>query len=361
MKVTLFRGFTLVELLVVIAIIGVLIALLLPAVQMAREAARRSQCINHLKQIGIGVHNFHDTRDGLPPAAIGATENASNNLVFRGAGILPLLYPFIEQQSLYDIIVSYGFDTQLDNNWFATTLSKEQRNGFGSVPIIRCPTRRSSGVLLSASNYTNNNYGQGDGQITQYGPVTDYAGVIHTVDGTNSTQKYWANNSSFLNAHRGPFRAALLVSNDPKAWQARDTFAWIQDGTSNQLLFGERHIPTDRIGQCHGTTATTIRPENVDCSYLVAWERAGFTSLRAMMSYQTNATNARLISRATDFNPPSTGDALNTHNYAFGSWHSGICNFVLGDGSVRGISVTVPQDILKAVSRVDDGVAVTLP
>ncbi|MDR1270648.1 MAG: DUF1559 domain-containing protein, partial [Planctomycetaceae bacterium] len=80
---------------------------------------------------------------------------------------------------------------------------------------------------------------------------------------------------------------------------------------------------------------------------------------RAIFSYQHSSTNARTIARPTDFNPPSTNDALG--HYAFGSWHSGICNFVLGDGSVRGISVTTPQNILKAVSRVDDGEAVTLP
>ncbi|MDR2704474.1 MAG: DUF1559 domain-containing protein, partial [Planctomycetaceae bacterium] len=86
-------AFTLVELLVVIAIIGVLIALLLPAVQAAREAARRMTCTNHLKQFGLGIHNFHDTKSGLPPTMI----FYPGRLSFWG-----LLYPYVEQQSLYD-------------------------------------------------------------------------------------------------------------------------------------------------------------------------------------------------------------------------------------------------------------------
>jgi prepilin-type N-terminal cleavage/methylation domain-containing protein len=99
-------GFTLVELLVVIAIIGVLIALLLPTVQAAREAARRMTCTNHQKQIGIAVHNFHDTLNGLPSAMLWnnidtgsaiADRNKMGTMSFWG-----LIYPFIEQQALYN-------------------------------------------------------------------------------------------------------------------------------------------------------------------------------------------------------------------------------------------------------------------
>jgi prepilin-type N-terminal cleavage/methylation domain-containing protein len=101
------RGFTLVELLVVIAIIGILVALLLPAVQAAREAARRMSCSNNLKQISLGLHNYHDTYKTFPPDAIWygnpkGTQAASGDQ--RHFTWITLLLPFIEQAPLHDAI-----------------------------------------------------------------------------------------------------------------------------------------------------------------------------------------------------------------------------------------------------------------
>jgi len=370
------QGFTLVELLVVIAIIGMLIALLLPAVQAARESARRMQCANHHKQLGIAVHNFHDALGGLPPSAIGDIARVSSvNIDFRGLSMWGLLYPFVEQISLHSIIVDRGYDKTFDNDWFANVLTEGQRQAFGSVSILRCPTR-SRGSGLSASNWTDKDHGAGAGQITQYGPVTDYAGVLHytrQVNGGNAntnSAKYWArgfcqNDSRLaLSYFMGPFRVADVSDTDSKkSWQPRDTFAWIEDGTSNQLLIGERHVPLDRIGQCHGTNSAVavdgIRQENVDCSYLVGWERMGFAGLRAMYAEGLSPAS-RPLARPEDFSisKNSTGDPLT--NYAFGSWHPGVCLFVLGDGAVRTLPVTTDTSILTNASRVNDGNAISL-
>jgi prepilin-type N-terminal cleavage/methylation domain-containing protein len=135
------RGFTLVELLVVIAIIGVLVALLLPAVQAAREAARRIQCANNLKQIGLGLHNYHDTYTKLPPA-LWANPNGSA-LDDDGFGWMVSILPYIEQQPLFNLINPQGAPGVLGN----ATVFEQYYPGLPMVPggdtvvkPYRCPS-----------------------------------------------------------------------------------------------------------------------------------------------------------------------------------------------------------------------------
>jgi len=111
-------GFTLVELLVVIAIIGLLVALLLPAIQAAREAARRTECSNKLKQIGLALHNYHDTYNVFPPGAITKTTscslNTGNTRTDGGAPWTVLTLPFMEQSSLHD---RFDFSKPFASRW----------------------------------------------------------------------------------------------------------------------------------------------------------------------------------------------------------------------------------------------------
>ncbi len=138
-------AFTLVELLVVIAIIGILIALLLPAIQAAREAARRSQCTNNLKQMALAMHNYHDSHDRLPPFAVTDRDN-------RWAWSA-LILPFVEQQSLYESLgVSTSFlMPRLDD----TSVPEEIRDILrSSIPVYRCPSDTGSDTNPNFDNPT---------------------------------------------------------------------------------------------------------------------------------------------------------------------------------------------------------------
>ena len=375
------RGFTLVELLVVIAIIGVLIALLLPAVQAAREAARRSQCSNHLKQIGIAVHNFHDTRDGLPPSNF----YSDGRVTFWG-----FIYPFVEQQALWEII---NYDrapwawgklyTSVD--WWNNTdpgigLSAEEMNAFGSVSIYRCPSRRGGGAHRTEKNVSDMPGPQNDYAIIFGSTPTDQGGADIGWWGMGGYDKYYIDN--FEANVRTPFRRATTSIGDEinasgelvNTWDSpvnkairggffkcQTSFANVSDGLSNQIFVGEKHIPFGRVGNCANDDTTDPAGYNTgDCSYFRTFGWGVLSTVRIFMS----GGRSMPINRAGDHadgNLTITSGALDTNGLGFGSYHPMICQFLMGDGSVRNISVTTPIDILTALSFMDDGVVVSLP
>ncbi|GHT38205.1 hypothetical protein FACS189427_12150 [Planctomycetales bacterium] len=386
------RAFTLVELLVVIAIIGVLIALLLPAVQAAREAARRMQCTNHLKQVGLGVHNFHDTRNGLVPAAIYHVKPS-----FWG-----LIFPYIEQQQLYDILqtkgeatnpwwwdypplvlnatsASTGASTNTDG-WFVNSSSNaklpkdEERKALSSVSIYKCPSRR-SGVKM----VTQRTGGGTDG----CGPRGDYAIVVteknsgwgaegppyRNVIGGGMT--YFTEYNSLSDQTRtflGPFRVSMLrIAYTPPAtmsgdmgqyangWEPRDTMAYWQDGSSNQLVVGEKFIPASMV-DLEAPTASEI---HWDSSFLTArgYGCEGGVGRYVMPGVQCIKRSPYDYPESYD---PSTGENSGPDHFVFGGIHPGVCNFLIGDGSVRGVSATINWEMLYWLSRVEDGNSVSL-
>ena len=136
------RGFTLIELLVVIAIIAILIALLLPAVQQAREAARRSQCKNNLKQIGLAMHNYHDTHRVFPPGWVQGTSTGTVNW-----GWSTYILPFVDQAPLYNTLSPNG-----------TAMAGASGNLIKLISVYTCPSDPGAVQNGSYGNYAKNNY-----------------------------------------------------------------------------------------------------------------------------------------------------------------------------------------------------------
>ncbi|HTN76735.1 MAG TPA: DUF1559 domain-containing protein, partial [Pirellulaceae bacterium] len=194
------QGFTLVELLVVIAIIGVLVALLLPAVQSAREAARRMQCSNNVKQLALAAHNCHDVNLRFPPA--GASSNGWNGRVaaagpfYNKAGSFFFhILPFIEQTALYDGAIAAGGG--MDNNVNSIPVYKY------IIAAYRCPSDAAPG---RQSGYGN-----------PAGP-----------DATHAVSNYGANYLLFGDPAKGNQEGAANMGT-------------MTDGTSNTVMFGERY------------------------------------------------------------------------------------------------------------------------
>jgi hypothetical protein len=362
-------------LLVVIAIIGVLIALLLPAIQAAREAARRMQCSNHLKQHGIAVHNFHDTYKGLPPCGMGVA----------GPTWYPFIFPFMEQQSLYISMAnancggrskwkvfcdsgvgSGGGSVTPANTWFmgtattGTPLTEEERNGFGSIAYAKCPSRRSGVQLVKETGGSSPAY-------WNVGPTGDYAVAFGYHEQAAGSYNWYRlvqpERAVNPELYPGPLRAPIFQSQetsglpDFNSWQPRDTFAYWQDGTSNQFLIGEKHVPLDKIGIC------PEEKQNYDCSFIFTQPNGRDMSAarRQVRLRNDNTLDGGQVLMLDPYYKGTVGTTKPTNDYAFGSAHPGISQFLLGDGSVVACPVTTPHPTLRKLTCVNDGNNVAVP
>ena len=361
-----FSGFTLVELLVVIAIIGILIALLLPAVQAAREAARRMQCTNNFKQIGLAVHNFHDAMKTLPPSGIGH----NSRLTFFG-----LILPYMEQQANYDRLVRPSIGLARNNEWWmglshpdvpaGQEMTDADRSGLSSLNTYLCPSRRASTSI--PGNVTGKSSGDDNNPCS--GPQSDYA-IVHLFCPPESnslwTDGFWWLYGDHNQFQRGPFRAAKLNNmNGPddtancNTWKGADSLARLADGTSNQFLLGEKHIPLGRLNKC-GPTEVDFG----DCSiFNTGSYRAGSYARSFAWKFNNGNPNVKNADAVEHYlaMPKNFQDSAPMFHYGFGSYHTSVCNFLLGDGSVQSVSVTTRTfPILVSYAMVDDGFSVSL-
>ena len=293
-------GFTLVELLVVIAIIGVLVALLLPAVQSARESARRTQCSNSLKQIGIAIHTFHDTFQKTPPTHIN-TSAATDGVTW-----FVMILPYIEQQSLYE-----KFNPAVS---YKTAPNPAAAAASPNLKTYQCPSRR-AGINTS------------DNQ-PQVGPTGDYAA---TSVATSNFQ--WQHQT--LDILYGPMVGAIT---NGTSWTLRSRFADTTDGLSNTAYAGEKHIY--RLDLKKGGSQGGSADGNIYITEQTQWYECH--SIRDM-------NHAAVLSRGPN-------DNFSAERYKmFGSWHPAVCMFVMGDGSVRGIRNNIDATTLRRLGDRHDG------
>jgi prepilin-type N-terminal cleavage/methylation domain-containing protein/prepilin-type processing-associated H-X9-DG protein len=337
------RGFTLIELLVVIAIIGVLIALLLPAVQAAREAARRIQCVNNLKQLGLATHNYLDAHGALPPAAQGGLYHVYMN--YTGYSFL---LPYIEQtaaQNTFNFSLVGPAGIQGWSQWGNST-------GFSlQFSMFLCPTNRATGEVGATTS---------DGWSVAKAAVTDYlfngGAGRYVVPGYGETQL------------AGPF-----------GFNSATRLAQITDGTSSTFFMGEAAGGNARnkfYASGNGTNRVCLPLASYNASGQTYYDNLMFMAYGRSRTWNGARIIGGLVARTVDRvgypykvndcgaesttdlfeNPPgSPAPAAGQGVPNFRSAHPGITNFLFGDGSVRGIKDSIAVNVYQGLSTVAGG------
>jgi prepilin-type N-terminal cleavage/methylation domain-containing protein len=325
------RAFTLIELLVVIAIIGILIGLLVPAVQKVREAAARTQCANNLKQIALATILFHDTQGAYPPARLVERPTGEDPPFLKAGGEHPTWFvrilPYLEQEAAFrqwDCSLPYQNHPDAARQFVVPTYLCPSRRGVGDA--VCASTNGPPIVLPCGCTFP--------GKPIAGGATGDYAGnhgdLSPGTSGLPTDFQWGGNGTGVIISSRG-----YSVNNVPIRWYDKVRVHDVTDGVSNTFLIGEMHVPLGKLNQ---------PPDNgpiYDGSRFYHMSRVGGPGVPL-------AQNAR-------------DDVLGMSLFAFGSWHPGICQFAFADGRVTSVQNGISTTLLERLCHRSDGQVVQLP